>query len=131
MTDMFDLNGSVAVVTGASRGIGEAIASAFAERGAKVVVSSRKAGGCAAVAQRITDAEARRGRSSATVGDMEALGKLFATVERDYGRLDVLVNNARPTLITATCSTPISAPSRRPWTSTSAAISSHPCSADG
>ena len=94
MTDMFDLNGSVAVVTGASRGIGEAIASAFAERGAKVVVSSRKADACAAVAQRITDAGGEARAIVCHVGDMEALGKLFATVERDYGRLDVLVNNA-------------------------------------
>ena len=83
MTDMFDLNGSVAVVTGASRGIGEAIASAFAERGAKVVVSSRKA-----------DAGGEARAIVCHIGDMEALGKLFATVERDYGRLDVLVNNA-------------------------------------
>ena len=94
MTDMFDLNGRVAVVTGASRGIGEAIASAFAERGAKVVVSSRKADACAEVAQRIS----RRGGEARAIvchiGDMEALGELFATIERDYGRLDVLVNNA-------------------------------------
>ena len=94
MTEMFDLSGRVAVVTGASRGIGEAIASAFAGRGAKVVVSSRKAEGCAAVAQRITDAGGEARAIVCHIGDMEALGNLFATVERDYGRLDVLVNNA-------------------------------------
>jgi len=94
MTDTFDLTGRVAVVTGASRGIGEAIASAFAERGAKVVVSSRKADACAEVAQRISDAGGEARAIACHIGDMQALGDLFATIERDYGRLDVLVNNA-------------------------------------
>jgi NAD(P)-dependent dehydrogenase (short-subunit alcohol dehydrogenase family) len=94
MSDMFDLSGRVAVITGASRGIGAAIAGAFAERGAKVVVSSRKADACAEVARRIADAGGEARPIACHIGDMEALGRLFATVERDYGRLDVLVNNA-------------------------------------
>ena len=94
MSEMFDLTGRVAVVTGASRGIGEAIATAFAERGAKVVVSSRKADACAEVAQRIATAGGEARAVACHIGDMDALGALFATVEREYGRLDVLVNNA-------------------------------------
>lgn len=94
MSDMFDLTNRVAVVTGASRGIGEAIATAFARRGAKVVVSSRKAEACREVAQRLTDAGGEARAVACHIGDMEALGNLFATVEQEYGRLDVLVNNA-------------------------------------
>ena len=94
MSEMFDLTGRVAVVTGASRGIGEAIATAFAERGAKVVVSSRKADACAEVAQRLATAGGEARAVTCHIGDMDALGALFATVEREYGRLDVLVNNA-------------------------------------
>jgi NAD(P)-dependent dehydrogenase (short-subunit alcohol dehydrogenase family) len=94
MTDTFDLNGRVAVVTGASRGIGEAIARAFAARGAKVVVSSRKAEACAEVARQIANSGGEARAIACHIGDMEALQNLFAFVERDYGRLDVLVNNA-------------------------------------
>jgi NAD(P)-dependent dehydrogenase (short-subunit alcohol dehydrogenase family) len=94
MSDMFDLTDRVAVVTGASRGIGEAIAAAFAQRGAKVVVSSRKADACREVAQRLVDAGGDARAVACHIGDMEALGKLFATVAHEYGRLDVLVNNA-------------------------------------
>ncbi len=94
MSDMFDLSGRVAVVTGASRGIGEAIATAFAERGAKVVVSSRKADACAAVAQRIAAAGGEARAIACHIGDMDALSALFTTVEQEHGRLDVLVNNA-------------------------------------
>ena len=94
MSDMFDLTDRVAVVTGASRGIGEAIAAAFAQRGAKVVVSSRKVDACREVAQRLVDAGGDARAVACHIGDMEALDNLFATVEREYGRLDVLVNNA-------------------------------------
>jgi NAD(P)-dependent dehydrogenase (short-subunit alcohol dehydrogenase family) len=94
MADMFGLEGRVAVVTGASRGIGEAIARAYAERGARVVVSSRKAEACEAVAASIVAAGGQARALACHIGDMEALGALFAEVERDFGRLDVLVNNA-------------------------------------
>ena len=94
MTDMFDLKGRVAVVTGASRGIGEAIARAFAARGAKVVVSSRKADACAEVARQIAASGGEARAIACHIGDMAGLENLFAAVERDYGCLDVLVNNA-------------------------------------
>ena len=94
MSEMFDLKGRVAVVTGASRGIGEAIATAYAKLGAKVVISSRKQDGCAAVAQAINEAGGDAVAIACHIGDMEALQGLFATVEQRYGRLDVLVNNA-------------------------------------
>ncbi len=116
MADMFDLKGRVALVTGASRGIGEAIAKAYAERGARVIVSSRKQDGCEAVASAIVAAGGEAVAMACHIGDMEALAKLFAAVQERYGRLDVLVNNAATNPTTATCSTPTSAPSRRPWT---------------
>jgi NAD(P)-dependent dehydrogenase (short-subunit alcohol dehydrogenase family) len=94
MAGMFDLTGRVALVTGASRGIGEAIAKAYAERGARVIVSSRKQDGCEAVAAAIVAAGGDAVAMACHIGDMEALAKLFAAVQERYGRLDVLVNNA-------------------------------------
>jgi NAD(P)-dependent dehydrogenase (short-subunit alcohol dehydrogenase family) len=94
MSDMFDLKGRVAVVTGATRGIGEAIARAYADRGARVVVVSRKAEACDAVAAQISAAGGEARAIACHIGDMDALTALFASVERAYGRLDVLVNNA-------------------------------------
>ena len=94
MADMFDLTGRVALVTGASRGIGEAIAKAYAARGARVIVSSRKHDGCEAVAAAIVAAGGDAVAMACHIGDMEALERLFAAVGERYGRLDVLVNNA-------------------------------------
>ena len=59
MSSLFDLTGKVAVVTGSSKGIGRAIAERMAEHGAKVVVSSRKADVCEAVAAGIRAGAAR------------------------------------------------------------------------
>jgi NAD(P)-dependent dehydrogenase (short-subunit alcohol dehydrogenase family) len=94
MADMFDLSGRVALVTGASRGIGEAIAQAYAERGASVIVSSRNLDGCQAVAERIRGDGGKATAMACHIGDMAALDELFARVRTDFGRLDVLVNNA-------------------------------------
>jgi NAD(P)-dependent dehydrogenase (short-subunit alcohol dehydrogenase family) len=94
MAGMFDLTGRVAVVTGASRGIGEAIARAYAQQGARVVVSSRKLEGCASVAEAINAAGGEAIAIACHIGDMAALSSLFAEVEQRFGRLDVLVNNA-------------------------------------
>ena len=94
MSVSFDLTGKVAVVTGASRGIGEAIAKAYAEHGAQVIVSSRKHDGCDAVATAINAAGGQAKAVACHIGDMAALGQLFDTVKAQFGRIDVLVNNA-------------------------------------
>jgi len=94
MGGMFDLGGRVAVVTGASRGIGEAIARAFASQGAEVIVSSRKADACEAVAAGIRRDGGRATAVACHIGDLDALSALFARVAQQHGRLDVLVNNA-------------------------------------
>jgi NAD(P)-dependent dehydrogenase (short-subunit alcohol dehydrogenase family) len=94
MTDMFDLTGRVALVTGASRGIGEAIARAYAERGARVVVSSRKQEACDEVARAINESGGDATAIACHIGDLEALTALFGEVDRRFGRLDILVNNA-------------------------------------
>ena len=94
MTVSFDLTGKVAVVTGASRGIGEAIAKVYAEHGAQVVVSSRKQEGCDAVAAAISAAGGKATAVACHIGDMGALTNLFDTVQKTHGRVDVLVNNA-------------------------------------
>ena len=90
--NLFDLTGKVALVTGASRGIGESIAKTLAAYGAHVIVSSRKAEACESVvaAIRAAKAEAR----ACHIGEMEQIQKLFGDIEAAHGRLDILVNNA-------------------------------------
>jgi len=92
--DLFDLTGKVAIVTGSTRGIGRAIAARFAQRGAHVVISSRDAAACEAVAQELREAGGQAIAIAANVGKKEQLENLVAqTVER-WGGIDVLVCNA-------------------------------------
>ncbi|MBB3061713.1 SDR family oxidoreductase [Microbulbifer rhizosphaerae] len=93
-TNLFDLKGKVALVTGASRGIGEAVARLLAEQGAHVLVSSRKIEGCQAVAESIVEAGGSAEALPCHIGDMEEIGRVFADIRERHGRLDILVNNA-------------------------------------
>ena len=91
----FDLTDRVAIVTGGSRGIGEATAGALAEQGARVVISSRKLEGLQAAADRIN---ARRAGAVtpmvAHVGRSEDSERLVSRIMERFGRIDILVNNA-------------------------------------
>jgi 3-oxoacyl-[acyl-carrier protein] reductase len=89
------LKGKVAVVTGASKGIGAAIAEHLAAEGASVVVNyaSSKAG-AEAVVKRITQKEGRALAVQADVSKLEDIRRLFAETKKAYGPLDILVNNA-------------------------------------
>jgi NAD(P)-dependent dehydrogenase (short-subunit alcohol dehydrogenase family) len=90
----FDLSGRVALVTGASRGIGEAIARLLAEHGAHVIAASRKLDGCEAVAASIRDAGGSAEAMACHIGEMAQIEAAFALVRERHGRLDILVNNA-------------------------------------
>jgi NAD(P)-dependent dehydrogenase (short-subunit alcohol dehydrogenase family) len=90
----FDLTGKIALVTGASRGIGEGIARLLATQGAHVIVSSRKLDACEAVAASIRDAGGKAEAYACHIGEMAQIDKLFADLEARHGRLDILVNNA-------------------------------------
>jgi NAD(P)-dependent dehydrogenase (short-subunit alcohol dehydrogenase family) len=90
-----DLRDRVAIVTGASRGIGSAIADALADRGAKVVVSSRKQADLDAEAKRINAAHPGAAFAfAAHAGRPEDLERLVDATLEHFGRLDILVNNA-------------------------------------
>jgi len=91
----FDLTGKVALVTGASRGIGSAIAEILAEHGAQVVLSSRKQADLDAEAERINALYPGHATAiAAHTGRAEELEQLVkATIER-FSRIDILVNNA-------------------------------------
>ncbi|HPF71972.1 MAG: glucose 1-dehydrogenase [Rhodanobacteraceae bacterium] len=88
------LDGRVALVTGASRGIGEAIARLLAERGADVIISSRKAESCEAVAASIRESGGKAEAMGLHIGDADAMSAAFQRLE-DAGRApQLLVNNA-------------------------------------
>ncbi|MDA7852257.1 SDR family oxidoreductase [Porticoccaceae bacterium] len=93
-TNLFDLTGKIALVTGASRGIGEAIAKLLAEQGAHVIVSSRKLDGCQAVADQITADGGSAEALACHVGSMEQIEEAFSFIKNQFGKLDILVNNA-------------------------------------
>ena len=93
-TALFDLSGKVALVTGASRGIGQAIAELLAEQGAQIIVSSRKLDDCRIVADEIRAAGGKADALACHVGRMEDISAAFGHIEKTYGRLDILVNNA-------------------------------------
>jgi NAD(P)-dependent dehydrogenase (short-subunit alcohol dehydrogenase family) len=95
MSDLFDLSGKVAIVTGSSRGIGLAIAERYAEAGAKVVISSRKQESLDEVATQMKE----KGYNdvlpiAAHNGQKDALQNLVAQTVEQFGGLDILVNNA-------------------------------------
>jgi NAD(P)-dependent dehydrogenase (short-subunit alcohol dehydrogenase family) len=91
---LFDLTGKVALVTGASKGIGEAIAVLFARQGAHVFVNSRKAEELKPVADRIQAAGGKCDFIVGNVGDLTFCQQLIADVKSQAGGLDILVNNA-------------------------------------
>lgn len=93
-TQLFDLKGKIALVTGASRGIGESIARLLAEQGAHVIVSSRKVDGCKIVADSIVAAGGSAEAFPCHVGSMEDISTIFAHIKATHGKLDILVNNA-------------------------------------
>jgi NAD(P)-dependent dehydrogenase (short-subunit alcohol dehydrogenase family) len=93
---LFDLSGKSAIITGSSRGIGRAIAERMAEHGAKVTISSRKAGPCEEVAGAIN---ARHGEGTAiavpaNISSKEDLQRLVDKTNEAFGKIDILVCNA-------------------------------------
>ncbi len=95
---LFDLTGKVAIITGSTKGIGEAIAHRYAEHGARVVISSRKADACERVAAEV-NAKWGKGKEVATpipcnINMREQLEQLVAKTRAKWGKIDILVCNA-------------------------------------
>ena len=91
---MFSLKGKVALITGSTKGIGKSIAEEMANLGAKVVISSRKADACEAVAAEFTARGQEALAVPCNVGDKAAAQNLVDTVMKKWGRIDSLVCNA-------------------------------------
>ena len=91
---LFDLSGKVAVITGASKGIGRAIAERMAEHGAKVVISSRKLDACEEVAKGIRERGGEAVATACPIGRKEELQALVDSTKARWGAIDILVCNA-------------------------------------
>jgi NAD(P)-dependent dehydrogenase (short-subunit alcohol dehydrogenase family) len=92
--ELFDLSGKIALVTGASRGIGEHIARLLAQSGAHVIVSSRKIEGCQAVVDSIVANGGSAQAIACHIGELAQIESLMNTISTEHQKLDILVNNA-------------------------------------
>ncbi len=91
---LFDLTGRVAIVTGGTRGIGRSIAEGFVAAGARVAVASRKADACEEAEQALRAAGGSAIGVPTHVGELEAIHALVERTVDEFGRLDIVVNNA-------------------------------------
>ncbi len=94
MDTLFDFTGQVALITGGSRGLGREMALALAERGADIIVTSRKAEACERVADEIRALGRRALPYGCHVGDWDALEGLVEAAYAEFGKVDILINNA-------------------------------------
>lgn len=94
MDPLFDFTGKVALVTGGSRGLGYQMVRAFAERGADVIIASRKLENCEAVAKEMRGLGRKALAVSAHVGKWPECDRLIEEAYAAFGRVDILVNNA-------------------------------------
>lgn len=105
--DMFGLDGKVAIVTGASSGLGVAFAQAFAEAGADVVLGARRAEQLSSTAALVQQAGRRACVRKTDVTDPEQCEQLVQAAISEFGRVDILINNAGVgTAVPATRETP-------------------------
>ncbi len=94
MSDLFDLSGRTALITGGSRGLGREMALAFAKAGADVAVASRHLDACEAVAVEVRALGRDASAHACHLGHWDEIGALADAVTERFGRVDVLVNNA-------------------------------------
>ena len=90
----FSLTNKIALITGASRGIGEAIALTLSEYGAHCILVSRKIEGLEAVKEKIEQAGGIADAIAGHTGSLEQINLLFEQIKNKFGRLDILINNA-------------------------------------
>jgi NAD(P)-dependent dehydrogenase (short-subunit alcohol dehydrogenase family) len=91
---LFDLSGRVALVTGASRGLGQYFARALARAGADIAMTSRARQSLSATADEIRTAERQSVPVDLDVRDYDSIQNAVAAIEAHFGRIDILVNNA-------------------------------------
>jgi NAD(P)-dependent dehydrogenase (short-subunit alcohol dehydrogenase family) len=91
---LFDLSGRVAIVTGASRGLGQYFARALAKSGADLVLTSRDRTHCASFEEEIRSLGRKAISLDLDVRDAESIENMAASAQRHYGKLDILVSNA-------------------------------------
>ena len=90
----FDLTGKIALITGGSRGLGLQMVRAFAERGADVIIASRKLEACEAAAAEVRALGRRAMAVAVHAGRWAEMDRLAEVVYAEFGRIDILVNNA-------------------------------------
>ena len=91
---LFDFSGQVVLVTGGSRGLGYQMVMAFAQRGADVIIASRKLENCEAVAEEVRALGRKALAVSAHVGRWDECDALIEAAYAAFGHVDILVNNA-------------------------------------
>jgi NAD(P)-dependent dehydrogenase (short-subunit alcohol dehydrogenase family) len=94
LTDMFNLNGKTAIVTGGGRGIGKFIATGLAEAGANLVLASRKAENCEKTAAELSSLGVKAVGKRLDVSVQEEIQNLLDFTVKEFGKIDILVNNA-------------------------------------